>query len=295
MTAKVLVTGASGNVGREVVRELMAMDAPVVAAVMDADDEARVATQQDRVPEVRPFRFGEPETYGAALADVDRLFLMRPPQIANVRRYLFPMIDAAQAAGVRHCVFLSLLGVERNRLVPHYRVESYLAAGEMPYTFLRPSFYMQNLNTMHRAEIRDDGVIAVPVGKARTSFIDVRDIGAVAAKALAEDGDPGQVYELTGGEALDYHEVADIFTDVLGRSITYTNPSILAFFRRQRAKGAPLKFALVMVGLYTATRLGTADRVTETVARLLGRPPITMRQYVEDYAEAWHRGREGMR
>jgi uncharacterized protein YbjT (DUF2867 family) len=146
---------------------------------------------------------------------------------------------------------------------------------------------MQNLNTTHRAEIRDDDEICVPVGKAKTSFIDVRDVGAVAARVLTEPGHEGRAYALTGGTALDYDQVAELFTEVLGREITYTNPSILAFIQRSRERGLPMKFVLVMVGLYTATRFGTADTVTGTVERLLGRPPITMRQYIEDYADVW--------
>jgi uncharacterized protein YbjT (DUF2867 family) len=171
--------------------------------------------------------------------------------------------------------------------VPHHKVEGYVRASGVPYTFLRPSFYMQNLNTTHREEIAERGEICVPVGDAKTSFIDVRDVGSVAAQALTEEGHAGRAYELTGGEALDYYEVAAIFSEVLGEEVTYANPSLLRFVRSSVARGVPLKFALVMAGLYTSTRLGMADRVTPVVEELLGRPPITLRQYVRDYADAW--------
>ncbi|NDJ78922.1 MAG: SDR family oxidoreductase, partial [Chloroflexi bacterium] len=233
------------------------------------------------------FDFAQPDTFAPAYAGVKRMFLLRPPAISDVKRYLFPAIDAAQASGVEHIVFLSLLGVENNRVVPHYKVEKYLESCGVAYTFVRPSFFMQNLNTTHRSEIRDESEICVPVGRGKTSFIDARDIGAVAALALAEDGHTNRAYELTGSEALDYYEVAAIFSDVLGRPITYANPSILRFVRAQRRKGAPLKFALVMIGLYTSTRFGMAKTITNEVERLLGRPPITLRQYVQDYRECW--------
>jgi uncharacterized protein YbjT (DUF2867 family) len=287
MNSKILVTGATGNVGREVVRCLVAGGQQVIAAVMDEADATHLDAEVRPHVETRQFVFGEEATYDPALAGVNRLFLMRPPQIADVKQKLFPVIDRARASGIEQIAFLSLLGVERNRLVPHYRVERYLRGGSVPFTFLRPSFYMQNLNTTHRAEILEDDEICVPVGDAKTSFIDVRDIGAVAAKVLTEPGHEGQAYALTGGEALDYYEVADLFTEVLGRTITYADPSIFEFVRRSRARGVPWTFVLVMVGLYTATRMGTADRVMDTVSRLLGRPPIRMRQYIEDYAEVW--------
>ncbi len=96
-----------------------------------------------------------------------------------------------------------------------------------------------------------------------------------------------QADDLTGGRALDYYEVASIFSEVLDREIRYTDPSLLRFLRESVARGTPLMFALIMAGLYTSTRFGMADRVTDTVERLLGRPPIPFRRYVRDYAGAW--------
>ncbi|MCU0509261.1 MAG: NmrA family NAD(P)-binding protein, partial [Anaerolineae bacterium] len=103
-----------------------------------------------------------------------------------MERRLHPAIDAAQAAGVKQIVFLSLMGV--NPRVPHYKVEQKILATGLPYTFVRPSFYMQNLDTFYRDDIRLRDELFVPAGGAKTSFIDVRDIGAVAAMALAEPG-----------------------------------------------------------------------------------------------------------
>lgn len=223
----------------------------------------------------------------AAIDGVSKLFLMRPPQISDVRSYLFPVVDYAKGAGVEQIVFLSLLGVERQRFVTHYKVKKYLKASGVPHTFLRPSFYMQNLNTTHRDEIRELEEILIPVGRAQTSFVDVRDIGAVAAKVLTEPGHENRAYEPTGGAALDYYQVAELFTEVLGRKITYRKPSILRFIGYQRQKGTPLTFVLVMAGLYTATRFGSGKWVTQDVEQLLVRPPIAMRQYIEDFANFW--------
>lgn len=280
---RALVTGATGNVGQEVVKALLERGQPVTAAALDEQDARRIPEGAKIVF----FDFGKPETFPQAFEGVNRLFLMRPPQIADVKRYLFPVVDYAREAGVEQIVFLSLLGAERNPFVPHRKVEKYLEGRDVPYTFLRPSFYMQNLNTTHREEIREEDRISVPVGDAKTSFIDVRDIGAVAARVLSEEGHEEQAYDLTGGRALDYDEVAAIFSEVLGREIRYTDPSLLRFVRESVAGGRPLIFALIMAGLYTSTRFGMAERVTETVERLLGRPPIPFRRYVQDYAEAW--------
>ena len=283
-SATILVTGATGNVGREVVRRLLDLGEPVVAAVQDAQDAQRVPGDGTATT---AFDLCEPETYPTAFSGVRRLFLMRPPRLSDVKRTLFPVIDHARQAGVEHIIFLSLLGAERNNMVPHHKVERYIQDSGLPYTFLRPSFYMQNLNTTHQAEIRDGDELMIPAGKGKTSFVDVRDIGAVAAKVLTEAGHEGQAYALTGAEALDYYQVASLLTEALGRWITYQQPSIPRFLQATHKRGVAWPFALVMAGLYTSTRFGMAGQVTGDIERLLGRPPTSLRQYAQDYAWAW--------
>lgn len=288
MPSPILVFGALGNVGAEVVTALQAQNIPVRSADLDpAALQRRFAPPNSANLEAVRFDFSAPETFAPALHGVQRMFLMRPPQITDVQRYMFPLIDAARQAGVEQVVFLSLLGVENNRQTPHYKVEQYLRASGLAWTFLRASFFMQNLNTTHRAEIRDRDEIFVPVGCGKTSFIDVRDIAAVAALALTQPGHANQAYDLTGPQALDYYEVAGIFSQVLGRRIVYRSPSIVPFVWKTIRRGTPLPFALVMAWLYHQTRNGMSAGVTPEVARLLGRPPITLRQYIADYRSAW--------
>jgi nucleoside-diphosphate-sugar epimerase len=129
--------------------------------------------------------------------------------------------------------------------------------------------------------------IFIPAGDAKTAFIDVRDIGAVAAHTLTAEGHDNQAYDLTGKEALTYMQVAELLSEVLGREITYSRPSLLNFAWRMKKRGYPWGFVAVTSALYLATRRGSAEEVTAEVHRLLGRDPITMQQYVEDYAPLW--------
>jgi uncharacterized protein YbjT (DUF2867 family) len=204
-----------------------------------------------------------------------------------VAKFIFPALEAAVKAGVRQFVFLSIIGVEHNQRVPHYKIEQRLREMDVDYTFLRCSFFMQNLNTTHRAEICERNELFIPAGRARTSFLDVRDIGAVAAAALTQTGHERKAYDLTGPEALDYYQVANQFTEVLGRKITYRNPSPMRYILRQLSTGSPLAFALITAWLYSNTRSGMAEPITGEVERLLGRKPTTLKQYISDYKDNW--------
>jgi uncharacterized protein YbjT (DUF2867 family) len=284
MPFPILVIGALGNVGTEVVKHLLFEGKTVRAADIDV---IKIKEKfGDCVESVR-FDFTDPATYAATFQGVKKMFYMRPPQLTNIQRDMNPSMDAAKQAGVTHVVFLSLIGIENAKYVPHYKVESYLLKIKMQTTFLRCSFFMQNLNTTHRKEIKERNEIFVPVGNAKTSFIDVRDIGAVAALVLIEDGHARKNYDLTGSESLDYWEATRVISEVLGRKISYRSPNPFYFLAETVRRGTPFIFALVQMGLYTSTRFGMAENVTCEVEKLTGRKPILFRQYVIDYKNNW--------
>ncbi len=284
MSSPILVIGALGNVGAEVVKHLLGTGNKVRAS--DMSEEKIKARFGSSVEAVR-FDFTDPTTYAATFQGVEKMFLLRPPHITNIKRDMYPSIDAAKRAGVKHVVFLSLIGIENTTYVPHYKVETYLKEINLQTTFLRCSFFMQNLSTTHRKEIKERNEIFVPVGKAKTSFIDARDIGAVAAVALTQDGHANKNYDLTGSEALDYWQAAKILSDVLGRKIQYKNPNPVYFLIETMRRGTPFMFALVMTGLYTSTRFGMAEPITNEVEKLTGRKPISFKEFASDYKENW--------
>ncbi|MFW6035700.1 MAG: SDR family oxidoreductase [Halothermotrichaceae bacterium] len=284
MIDKILITGATGNVGSEIIKLLEDKRCKITAAVRDI---TKAKKQLKHNIDYTRLDFLKQETYQNVLKNVNKIFLVRPPKIADVKQYIFPFIDIAKNIGVKQIVFLSLLGVEKNRFVPHYKIEKYIKNSGIPYTFLRASFFMQNLNTTHQYDIKENKEIFVPAGKGKTSFIDVRDIAEVGALALVEVGHQNKAYSLTGDKALNYYQVAEIFSRVLDRNIEYTKPSIFKFYRRMRKRGLESSYILVMIGLYTTARLGLAKITTDQVEKLLDRKPISLEKYVEDYQESF--------
>lgn len=278
----VFVTGATGTVGSSVIEHLLADDQRVVAGVRSPSDSAVPAGAQ-----ARQFSFGAgPEEIDAALEGTDRLFLMRPPPIADVQTFLFPVIDAALRRGMRQIVFLSLQGVQANRRTPHHAVERYLRDVGAPFTNLRPNFFMQNLSTTYAEDIRDRGEIVVPAGRSRTAFIDARDIGRVAAAVFTE-GHERRSYTLSGSRSLSYDQVAQTMSDVLGRTITYTRPTEADYLRRLADAGHPQDYIDVQKMIYRVVRMNISALPNRSVKKLTGVPATTFREFVADHRHVW--------
>ncbi len=279
----ILVTGASGTLGRELAKRLAVLDAPARLALRDPSRLVEGAEALDRVR----FDFQDPSGFERALRGVDRVFLLRPPRLANVRRDFDPFLFAMLQGEVERVVFLSVRGAERNPLLPHRRIEKLLEGSGLAWTHLRPNDWMQNFATVHRDDIRLRGEIWAPAGTGRSSFVDARDVAEAAAAVLTGEGHGRRAYPLTGAEELDLNEVAAVLSEVVGRSVAYRNPGVAAFLRHLRATGRPLALGLVMTGVYTVARLGLAAGVSPELERLIGRPPTTFRAFAEDYASVW--------
>lgn len=275
------MTGATGNVGRAVAATLIAAGAPVRLAV-------RRPTASDAAESVA-FDFVDARTWANAFAGVRSMFLVRPPAIGNVRRDLLPAVAAARAAGVRHVVFLSLQGAERNKVVPHARVESWLRTSGMDWTFVRPSFFHQNMSTTHAADIRDHDAIIVPAGHGATAFVDALDVGAVAAAALLDpDRHAGEAWTITGPRALTYPDVASILTAELGRRITYRSPNLIGYARHARREfGMPWGMVAVTSAIYTTARFGMAAGLSDDVRTVLAREPVDFAGFAHRERDAW--------
>jgi len=285
---KIIVTGPTGNVGKHVVANLVRDGAQVIAAGQSPD---RIKDEWGDCVEARHLDFWQPSTWPGALAGATRLFLVRPPAISKVKQTLNPFVDEARARGVEHTVFLSVAGADANRFVPHRAVEDHLRTQRHEHTNLRPGFFAQNLLSAYRDDIVSDDRIFVPAGRRQpVNWIDARDIADVASMILlTPDGHRGKNYTLAGPGAIPWSEVEGILSEVLRRRIRYEPASVLGYIRHRSHAGAKRGEILVQTLLHFLLRFGQGAGENTTVEQLLGRPPRSLRTFVEDHAQRWSR------
>jgi len=283
----ILVTGATGNVGRVVVERLLAAGRNVRATGRTPESVSRMFGE--RVQAVA-LDFTDASTWTSAFDGVRGMFLMRPPQLGKPKTQMVPALDYARGQGIKQMVFLSLQGAEGNKVVPHAAIESWLRTSGISWTFVRASFFDQNLMTTHLTDIRDRNEIMVPAGRGATAFVDAEDVGAVAAAALLDPlSHANAALTVTGDEALTYDQIAEILTVELGRPIRYARPGAFRYVHHARSTlGMPWGMVAVTTAIYTTARLGLAAGCTETVREVLHRDPIGFAAFAHRERDVWN-------
>ncbi|SEN06146.1 NAD-dependent epimerase/dehydratase family protein [Cryobacterium sp. TMT1-3] len=286
-TDLILVTGATGNVGRVVVERLLAAGCRVRAAGRTAESVTQIFG--DRVDAVT-LDFTDHTTWTAAFEGIQRMFLLRPPQLGKPKKQMLPALEFAKKSGVKQIVFLSLQGAEKNKVVPHAAIEAWLRTSGVTWTFVRASFFHQNLSTTHLTDVRDRDEIVVPAGRGATAFVDAEDVGAIAADALLNPlTHANTATTVTGNEALTYEQIALILSAELGRTIRYARPGIARYIWHARhTLGMPWGMVLVTAAIYTTARLGLAANLSDEVRPVLGRDPIGFAEFAHRERQVWN-------
>jgi uncharacterized protein YbjT (DUF2867 family) len=281
----ILITGASGNVGKEVLKQIVASGAKVRAAFQTV---GKAAAAPSGV-EIVTMDYNEPSTIQAALKGVERVFLVGPPT-PNLPALERKAIDEIKQSGARHVVKLSAVG-GRAAIFPrqHADSEDYIKSSGVAYTFLRPNGFMQNFVTYNGATINSQNAFYGSQGDGQVSHIDLRDVAAAAVKALTEDGHQGKAYTLTGPEGLSNARVAEILSDDTGREIKYVDLPAEQFKQALVGAGLPEWSANALNDLQQFYRAGEASAVTRDVEQLLRRKPTSFEQFSRDYAQAFQR------
>jgi uncharacterized protein YbjT (DUF2867 family) len=278
----IFVTGASGNVGLETLKSLLKQPNQatlrIIAGVKD------ITIPETNLPEnieKRSFNFENPATFESALQGIDSLFLLRPPQLSEVKKYFLPLIEFIKNnTSIKHVVFLSVQGAEKSSFIPHYKIEKLLIKYQIPYTFLRSGYFMQNFTTTLKTDIKNRKIV-LPAGDAKFNLTDVADLGKVAATVLIQpEKHLNQAYEITGSRNYTFAEMAAVLSEKTGKNIVYEAVSPLHFFFEKRKEGMKTAFILVMTVLHYLPRFQAEPQISDWIEKITGDKPGTF----EDFA-----------
>lgn len=280
----ILVTGATGKVGKELVADLKARGAEF--KVMSRDP-IRAASQLGGVSVVSG-DLARPESFGAVLAGVEKAFLLAATDPAQAEREK-GFITAAKKAGVRHIVKLSVAGAAADGLIIgrwHAEAESALKASGLAWTMLQPVFFHQNFFGDARS-IKEQGSVYAPMASAKVAMVDTRDIAAAAALALTKPGHEGKSYVLSTG-ALSYGDAVTALSEALGKTVSYVDVPPEKARESMLAGGMPAWYADALLELFAAVREGRISQTSPDCETLLGRAPISFARFAADYKAAFN-------
>ena len=278
----ILITGASGTVGREVLKAVRRTGQPHRAMYRSKQEAAKAPSGTETVIA----DFADQSGLAAALRSIDSVYLVCSP-IPDLPQLEGNMIDAAQSAGVRRIVLNSALGAgDYPKSFPawHRKVEDKLTATKLAYCILRPNSFLQNIVAFYASTIRSQGAFYAAMGNARVSYLDVRDIAAVATKGLQGGEHDGKIYELNGPEAVTFAEVADRITKETGAAAKYVDIPVEGQRKAMLEQGMPewqVTALLDLQAYYTAGKGGATDGL---LTKVLGREPITLNKFLAENA-----------
>ena len=295
----ILVTGATGTVGSEVVKQLTSPSSLSsgnrVRGAVHSENKADKLRRENKTIEIVNMDYNKPETIVDALNGVDKLFLLTLPT-PNMTEITSSLIKEAKKNDVKHIVKLSVIdadaepGIMIGRL--HRQEEKIIEESGIPYTFLRCGAFMQNFINFFGQTIKTQNAIYLPVGDGKVSFVDVRDIAAVATEILlaktneskSKQQHENKKYDITGHEAISYGQAAEILSNVLGRRISYVNVTEEDARKAMKKMGMEDWLIDALVELYSVIRSGYASQSTTVVEQITGRKPISFEQFARDYA-----------
>jgi uncharacterized protein YbjT (DUF2867 family) len=281
VTKKILVTGATGTIGRQVTKHLAAHGASTRAAVRDR---TKARKQFGNEIELATFTFEDKRLIADALEDVEKIFLL-PPLMPNQIEVTNAFVDAAQKAGVQHIVKLSAIGVGSEAFTVgewHAANESHIRDSGLAFTFLRPNSFMQNFINYFPPR---NCVIHLPWGKGKASFVDARDIASVAVRALTTEAHKNKVYTLTGPAALSIDEVARTLSHAADREIKYVDVPESVVRQTMLNTGMAEWQVDSLMELHAINKESRWSTITPDVQEVTGKPPMDFREFARDHAD----------
>jgi uncharacterized protein YbjT (DUF2867 family) len=296
----ILVTGATGTVGSEVVKQLVSsISSPsssgqsVIRATVHSQDNAdKISQYGGKIVEIVHMDYNKPETIAASLDKVGKLFLLTLPSL-NMTEISSKVVSEAKKNGVQYIVKLSVYGADAEPGITigrlHRQQEKIIEESGISYTFLRSSAFMQNFVNYYGYNIKSQNTIYLPAGEGKVSFVDARDVAALAAKLLLSEGNritqyENKAYVVTGPEALSYGQVTEIISKEIGKKISYIDTEEADARKIMESMSFEDWLIDAILEEFYNTKAGNRSTITNTVEQIIGRKPISFAQFVRDYA-----------
>lgn len=282
MQAKILITGATGNTGAEVLRQLLAAGHPVRVLAHSAES----AKKLPGGVETLVGDFDDAAALDRAFAGIEAVYALTPVNPKSVE-WMQRLVEIANRAGVQR--FVKLSGMTAGPDSPsglirdHGVSDDYLRNAGLPYTIVQPNSFMQNIFWSIES-IRSQGAFYQPTGDARQSLVDIADVAAVVVKVLTERGHEGKTYVLTGPESLSFQAVADQIAAAIGKPVQYVAVPGVAAEQSMLESGMPAWMAHTLVEFYGAVATGAFAGTTDDIERLLGRPATRFDDFIARHA-----------
>ena len=281
---RILITGATGNIGREVIRflfELNSSEIHIIAGVRNIEKAKKEFEEYPKLDYVN-FDFENTSTFSESLEDIDCIFLLRPPHISDVEKYFEPLIRKIKEKNIHKIIFLSVQGAEKSKVIPHNKIEKLITESGLEYIFLRPSYFMQNLTTTLLQDIQNKQKIILPASKAKFNWIDIENIGEVTARLFLEfESYKNQTIELTGYENLNFYIVTELINQTLKTKIKFDNSNPLRFFFIKKNENMNTGLIMVMIMLHLIPRFQTEPKISNFYEYLLNKKPTTLVEFIQ--------------
>ncbi|MFW5851790.1 MAG: NAD(P)H-binding protein [Bacteroidota bacterium] len=279
----ILITGATGNIGFEVIHYLFKNKTShrIIVGVRDVEKAHQVLANYAKLEFVY-FDFEDSSTFDRALVDIDRVFLVRPPHISDVSTYFKPLLSACVKNNSNEIVFISVQGAEKNTIIPHNKIERLIQEYGLDYVFLRPSYFMQNLTTTLMHDISTKRKIILPAGQAKFNWVDIENIAEIAAVMLNKFSEySGQAYDITGLENENFNTVTAFINSIITKPISYRNCNLFLFFWIKKREGMKTEMIIVMMLLHFLPRFRHEPGLSDVYERVTGKKPTDLRTFIE--------------
>ena len=279
----ILITGATGKTGSAAVQELSNRNIPFRVLIRNEDKLNQIT---DMGGEVIIGAIEDDAALNQAMEGVQKALVLLP----NSEQQLFlekKVVDAALEANVQHIVKMSSMEAvpEATSPIPklHMQSENYIKNSGMNWTMIKPNFFMQNLLGSGKT-IVEQNKFFLPMGEGKAGMIHTKDVGTVIAKVLSEDGHEGQNYEVTGPEILSFHDVAEIFSKVLGKKVDYINVPIDEYKKTLSQFLTNQWYLDSVIDLFKDIAEGGIEDKTDTFQDLIGKSPCSLEQFIQEYS-----------